>query len=360
MTQPLMTNLIEAKRSVRRLYTEALVGRGDITEEEYEQAKRDFQNRLEIAFAETHAAETGTSPVVDADAAAEPAVRRARDHRCLARDRAPDRRRVRQQARRLHGARQAAAAARQAPRHEPQRRDRLGLRRAARLRLAAARGHAVRLAGPGLAPRHVRPAPLRAARSRERPGVDPARRTSATTRAGSGSTTRCSASTPRWRSSTATRSSAPTRSCCGRRSSATSPTAPSPSRRVHLLGRAEVGPAVERRAAAPARLRGSGTRPLVGAHRALPADVRAGQHDRRAPVDARVVLPPAAPSGVRAPAPSAHRLHPEGHAAPARRDEPGRGLPHAASSSRCSTTTAASTAPPSSACCCTPARSTGI
>ncbi|MEZ3159983.1 multifunctional oxoglutarate decarboxylase/oxoglutarate dehydrogenase thiamine pyrophosphate-binding subunit/dihydrolipoyllysine-residue succinyltransferase subunit [Microbacterium sp. BWT-B31] len=67
MTQPLMTNLIEAKRSVRRLYTEALVGRGDITEEEYDQAKRDFQDRLEIAFAETHAAETGSSPVIDAE-----------------------------------------------------------------------------------------------------------------------------------------------------------------------------------------------------------------------------------------------------------------------------------------------------
>ncbi|WP_375384786.1 multifunctional oxoglutarate decarboxylase/oxoglutarate dehydrogenase thiamine pyrophosphate-binding subunit/dihydrolipoyllysine-residue succinyltransferase subunit [uncultured Microbacterium sp.] len=66
MTQPLMTNLIEAKRSVRRLYTESLVGRGDITEEEYEQAKRDFQDRLEIAFAETHAAETGASQVVSA------------------------------------------------------------------------------------------------------------------------------------------------------------------------------------------------------------------------------------------------------------------------------------------------------
>ncbi|WP_339327396.1 multifunctional oxoglutarate decarboxylase/oxoglutarate dehydrogenase thiamine pyrophosphate-binding subunit/dihydrolipoyllysine-residue succinyltransferase subunit [Microbacterium ureisolvens] len=71
MTQPLMTNLIEAKRSVRRLYTEALVGRGDITEEEYEKAKQDFQNRLEIAFAETHAAETGSSPVMVADAAAQ-------------------------------------------------------------------------------------------------------------------------------------------------------------------------------------------------------------------------------------------------------------------------------------------------
>ena len=64
MTQPLMTNLIEAKRSVRKLYTEALVGRGDITEEEYEQTKADFQERLEIAFAETHAAQTGAIPIV--------------------------------------------------------------------------------------------------------------------------------------------------------------------------------------------------------------------------------------------------------------------------------------------------------
>ncbi|MCG7417640.1 multifunctional oxoglutarate decarboxylase/oxoglutarate dehydrogenase thiamine pyrophosphate-binding subunit/dihydrolipoyllysine-residue succinyltransferase subunit [Microbacterium sp. ACRRU] len=69
MTQPLMTNLIEAKRSVRRLYTESLVGRGDITEDEYEQAKQDFQNRLEVAFADTHAAETGSTPVVSTDAA---------------------------------------------------------------------------------------------------------------------------------------------------------------------------------------------------------------------------------------------------------------------------------------------------
>ncbi|UIP58097.1 Multifunctional 2-oxoglutarate metabolism enzyme [Agromyces marinus] len=66
MTQPLMYNLIEAKRSVRKLYTEALVGRGDITHEEYEEAHRDFQDRLERAFAETHAAQTGSIPVVGA------------------------------------------------------------------------------------------------------------------------------------------------------------------------------------------------------------------------------------------------------------------------------------------------------
>ena len=65
MTQPLMYDLIEAKRSTRSLYTDALVGRGDITEEEYEKAKLDFQNRLEQAFLETHAAQTGSIPVID-------------------------------------------------------------------------------------------------------------------------------------------------------------------------------------------------------------------------------------------------------------------------------------------------------
>jgi 2-oxoglutarate dehydrogenase E1 component len=67
MTQPLMYNLIEAKRSVRRLYTEALVGRGDITQEEFEEAHRDFQDRLERAFMETHAAQTSSIPVITQD-----------------------------------------------------------------------------------------------------------------------------------------------------------------------------------------------------------------------------------------------------------------------------------------------------
>ncbi|WP_150308367.1 multifunctional oxoglutarate decarboxylase/oxoglutarate dehydrogenase thiamine pyrophosphate-binding subunit/dihydrolipoyllysine-residue succinyltransferase subunit [Planctomonas psychrotolerans] len=70
MTQPLMYNLIEAKRSVRKLYTEALVGRGDITEDEHEAAGRDFQDRLERAFAETHAAQTSSIPVVVDDSGA--------------------------------------------------------------------------------------------------------------------------------------------------------------------------------------------------------------------------------------------------------------------------------------------------
>lgn len=56
MTQPLMYNLIEAKRSVRTLYLESLVGRGDITREEYEQSNTDFQARLEQAFTDVHEA----------------------------------------------------------------------------------------------------------------------------------------------------------------------------------------------------------------------------------------------------------------------------------------------------------------
>jgi len=53
MTQPLMYNLIDSKRSVRKLYTEALIGRGDITVEEAEDALRDYRGHLEKAFVET-------------------------------------------------------------------------------------------------------------------------------------------------------------------------------------------------------------------------------------------------------------------------------------------------------------------
>ncbi|MBO3746440.1 multifunctional oxoglutarate decarboxylase/oxoglutarate dehydrogenase thiamine pyrophosphate-binding subunit/dihydrolipoyllysine-residue succinyltransferase subunit [Streptosporangiaceae bacterium NEAU-GS5] len=55
-TQPLMYDLIDAKRSTRKLYTEALIGRGDISVEEAEQALRDYQEQLERAFTETREA----------------------------------------------------------------------------------------------------------------------------------------------------------------------------------------------------------------------------------------------------------------------------------------------------------------
>ncbi|WP_017935453.1 multifunctional oxoglutarate decarboxylase/oxoglutarate dehydrogenase thiamine pyrophosphate-binding subunit/dihydrolipoyllysine-residue succinyltransferase subunit [Nocardioides sp. Iso805N] len=49
-TQPLMYDLIEKKRSVRKLYTEALIGRGDITVAEAEQVLADYQAKLERVF----------------------------------------------------------------------------------------------------------------------------------------------------------------------------------------------------------------------------------------------------------------------------------------------------------------------
>jgi 2-oxoglutarate dehydrogenase E1 component len=51
-TQPLMYDTINQKKSVRKLYTEALVGRGDITLEEAEAALADYQTQLEHNFAE--------------------------------------------------------------------------------------------------------------------------------------------------------------------------------------------------------------------------------------------------------------------------------------------------------------------
>ncbi|MFC7402782.1 multifunctional oxoglutarate decarboxylase/oxoglutarate dehydrogenase thiamine pyrophosphate-binding subunit/dihydrolipoyllysine-residue succinyltransferase subunit [Citricoccus sp. GCM10030269] len=64
MTQPRMYNLIEHKRSVRKLYVENLVGRGDITQDEADSALKDYQQRLERVFAETHEAQTSPIPVV--------------------------------------------------------------------------------------------------------------------------------------------------------------------------------------------------------------------------------------------------------------------------------------------------------
>ncbi|GAA0322639.1 multifunctional oxoglutarate decarboxylase/oxoglutarate dehydrogenase thiamine pyrophosphate-binding subunit/dihydrolipoyllysine-residue succinyltransferase subunit [Kineococcus aurantiacus] len=59
MTQPLMYNLIEKKRSVRKSYTEGLIGRGDISVEEAEEALRDYSAQLERAFAETKESKDG-------------------------------------------------------------------------------------------------------------------------------------------------------------------------------------------------------------------------------------------------------------------------------------------------------------
>ena len=97
-------------------------------------------------------------------------------------------------------------------------------------------------------------------------------------------------------------------------------------RRVHQLRRAEVGPAVQRRAAAAARLRGPGPGPLLRPGRAVPVPVRAGQHDGRDAVHPGQLLPPAALAGALRPAQAADRVHAEVDAAAEGGDLGGRRL----------------------------------
>ena len=52
MTQPAMYDVIDTKRSVRKSYTESLIGRGDISLKEAEDALRDYQGQLERVFNE--------------------------------------------------------------------------------------------------------------------------------------------------------------------------------------------------------------------------------------------------------------------------------------------------------------------
>jgi 2-oxoglutarate dehydrogenase E1 component len=58
-TQPLMYKAISERRSVRKLYVETLVKRGDITVEEAEQALTDFHDKLQVALDETRSQDPG-------------------------------------------------------------------------------------------------------------------------------------------------------------------------------------------------------------------------------------------------------------------------------------------------------------
>ena len=194
MTQPLMYNLIEAKRSVRKLYTESLIGRGDITVEDAEAALRDYQQQLERVFVETKAAlkeaeleaadasysgtdvegHTGLEPPAaqarNADRTAHSSTETAISPQVLQRlgdafvD-VPDGFTVHPKLRQMLEKRAAQRA---------RRRHRLGHRRAHRLRLDAHRGHPGAPRRAGQPARHLRAAPRGAHRQGERRRVDPA------------------------------------------------------------------------------------------------------------------------------------------------------------------------------------------
>ncbi|MEH1012879.1 multifunctional oxoglutarate decarboxylase/oxoglutarate dehydrogenase thiamine pyrophosphate-binding subunit/dihydrolipoyllysine-residue succinyltransferase subunit [Micromonospora sp. CPCC 206060] len=61
MSNPQMYKIIDSKRSVRKLYTEELIGRGDITVEDAEELLRDYQAQLERVFKATRDAATKPS-----------------------------------------------------------------------------------------------------------------------------------------------------------------------------------------------------------------------------------------------------------------------------------------------------------
>ncbi|MGH3736994.1 MAG: multifunctional oxoglutarate decarboxylase/oxoglutarate dehydrogenase thiamine pyrophosphate-binding subunit/dihydrolipoyllysine-residue succinyltransferase subunit, partial [Micromonosporaceae bacterium] len=66
MTQPLMYAIIDAKRSVRKLYTESLIGRGDISVEDAQEALKDYQDQLETVFRATKEAGKQQAPATRA------------------------------------------------------------------------------------------------------------------------------------------------------------------------------------------------------------------------------------------------------------------------------------------------------
>ena len=155
-TQPLMYDLIEQKRSVRKLYTESLIGRGDITIEEAEQVLKDYQQQLERVFTEVREASNDAvsewttvpdypdKPAGEFTTAVGPEVlKRIADAYVTP-------------AGRLHRPPQGDAAAAAPLDRDHQRSDRLGHRRDPRLRLAAD-GRSPGAAGrSGLASWHLR------------------------------------------------------------------------------------------------------------------------------------------------------------------------------------------------------------
>ena len=227
MTQPSMYDIIDAKRSVRKIYTESLIGRGDISVEEAEHALKDFSNQLEHVFNEVRELETDRRP------------RRARRSRRSSWSRRTWTPRCRWRS--IHRIGDAHVELPEGftvhPRVKPVLQRRHQMSREGNVDWAFGELLALGLAADGRQAgahvraghpaRHVRAAALGGDRPQDRGRVLPAAQPVARTRSGSCPTTRRCPSSPRSGSSTATRWPTRTRSWPGRPSSATSSTAPS-------------------------------------------------------------------------------------------------------------------------------------
>ncbi|MEJ6548055.1 multifunctional oxoglutarate decarboxylase/oxoglutarate dehydrogenase thiamine pyrophosphate-binding subunit/dihydrolipoyllysine-residue succinyltransferase subunit [Corynebacterium sp. USCH3] len=79
MTQPEMYDRIQDRATVRALYHDTLVGRGELSEEDAQRAADDFQGQLETVFNQVREAEKGTTPAEQTGIAGSQALTRGLD-----------------------------------------------------------------------------------------------------------------------------------------------------------------------------------------------------------------------------------------------------------------------------------------
>ena len=173
MTQPAMYDVIDTKRGVRKTYTESLIGRGDISMKEAEDALRDYQGQLEQVFNEVrelekHEIEPSESVESDQMLPARHEHRRGQVVAGAHRRRPPGR------ARRFHRALEGQTGAGEAPRDGLRGQGRLGVRRTAGAGFADRRGQADPVVRSGHQARHVHPAAFGGHRPQDRRRVHPA------------------------------------------------------------------------------------------------------------------------------------------------------------------------------------------
>jgi hypothetical protein len=301
-----MYEIIDNHRSVRKLYTERLVRRGDISIEQAEEFLGDFESRLEAAFDETKQARRPSHRRRSGRRRRGAAA--ARRHR-RRKDRSTGSRRPVRRPGRVHPPPQARPHLQEGPR-ALRRGHRLGAGRDARVRVAAARGHQRPARRPGLAPRHLLAAPRGPGRLQTGDEYLPL--------------ANLADDQGKWfiydsllseyaalgfeygysvEAKDARLLGGPVRRLRQRR--------PDHHRPVHRRRRGQVGRDLRARPAAAARLRGPGPRAQLGPDRAVPHPVRRGQHPGRQRHHRGPVLPrPAPPDAPRRPQ-AAGDLHAE-------------------------------------------------
>ena len=320
MTQPYMYDFIDTKRGSRKTYTEALIGRGDISMKEAEDALRDYQGQLERVFNEVRDLEKHEiepSESVEADQMVPAGMNTAVDKSLLAR--IGDAHLAFPEGFTVHPRVKPVLEKRREMAYE----GKVDWAFAELLALGSliAEGTTVRLIRTGHPPRHLHPAALGDHRPQDRPGVH----TAATAHNDQRRHTHGrQVHGVRLRTVRVRRGGVRIR-LLRRRSRCTCAVGGAvwrlrqrravDHRRVHQLGRGQVGSAVRCGADAATRPRGSGAGPHVGSHRAVPAAVGRGLDDDRGAVHPGELLPlAAAPRAGRHPS-STDRVHAEVDAA---------------------------------------------